>query len=146
MKNMFNRLCIAMVISISAVLCACGGGSGSGGSSESDNESINEESLLLVGNWTLVAEQRTGAETLLIINDDGTFINRIGGNNYGGLWSSSDGISITLRYSVTNETPPTGTMMSGTVSDDKSTITGGYDYIPSFISLSRTDTWSATRR
>lgn len=142
MKNMFKRSCIVMTISISAIFCACG----SGGSSGPAFESPSGDGLLLVGNWTLVAEQRTGAETSLILNEDGTFINEIEGNKYGGFWTSSDGISIILRYSVTTENPPTGTMMSGTVSNDKSNITGGYDYIPSFISLSNNDIWSATKK
>jgi len=161
MKTLLSLKIVLPVIALCFTLNSCGSGDssssgdGSGASSGTGNGgyTVNTQltpptgdGLLLAGTWTLnYGESVPSAPTTLTLNQNGTFRDVFTGGSATGFWTSSDGISILLHYSNTNEYPPTGSCLSGTASADRNSMSGSYLYINQGVGIDPNETWTTTR-
>jgi hypothetical protein len=120
--NMSQSLAAAILGSILCGACGGGGGGDPKPPPTCDDLGFGAVPAQLVGSWQLRFYDSTDPITL---HDDGTFVDTQGGGHYPGFWGLAEDGTFTAMYSLTDECPPTGTLMTAagvTATDTK--ITG----------------------
>ncbi len=108
------RRTVVAVLTWSMLCAACGGGGGGGGGDGKPADPCTDlgygpAAVDLVGDWQLTL---TGIARRFTLYDNGTFVDTYAGRRFPGFWGLAADGKFTAVYSLTNECPPIGTLMT----------------------------------
>ncbi len=132
---------------VASVLCAACGGGGGGGADPKPSDPCQDlgygpAAAGLVGEWqiTLVG----GYTSAFTLHDNGTFVDHGSGRRLPGFWGLAEDGTFTGTYSLTNECPPTGTLMTASAVTAADTTIAGKVISSPMPGLTGTD-WELAR-